>query len=129
MIQTTLGAIAHGFTTAEACRIYVIFGDENIPLYVGQAKDAIGRVRAHLRRKVITFDIELKTFKDWEKFSVHLYECDDLSVGQMEDDLIYALAPVYNSHGQKNSRENSDRWYQLHPPREIANEGTASAKQ
>ena len=143
MNTTTLGEIIDGFYGDETYRIYVISSGE-IPLYVGQSKDAVTRILSHLGTGEwigfygSTFDKKIKTYPGWRDFQVELFtleECakdshiiaglepGDWVVDYVEDKLIYNLSPVFNSKGKKKTRENSERWYTAHPEPAISMPG------
>lgn len=117
-VTTTLSAIVNGFEGDVSYNLYII-ASGSIPLYVGKSKNAVARVLSHLGLGEwaglygSSFDRRLKTYEGWEDFAVVLLESNDPD----EDEWvwIYELSPVFNAKGQKRTRENAERWFQLHP--------------
>ena len=132
MIKKTIREIKKGVDyDDDRYRIYII-ESEGIILYVGKSSEAISRMESHigkgdwvgffgsvLDRLLITsaadnFNVEL--YSEFDISQVIKTDWDiDTKVSWFEEYLIYELSPVYNAKGKKKSRDNSIKWYSLHP--------------
>lgn len=132
MLQKTIRDVKNGIEyDGNRYRIYVI-GVDGIILYVGKSSEALSRMESHVGTGEwlgffgSTLDhLLIKTEAD--NFVVEFYSEDDISqaiktnwniddkVSFLEEHLIYELSPVYNAKGKKKSRDNSIKWYSLHP--------------
>lgn len=128
METTTIRNIKTGYTSNSRLRIYIIEGEGCI-LYVGKSKCAITRMESHLGigEWAAFFGSSLDQMlisnpKADDYVVTFLNEDDilntnlDLAIDDLEERLIYEFSPVFNSQGRQKHRENSDKWYSMHPP-------------